>query len=176
MAFTDPEKNVAELHLRDGMIVADLGAGMGAHAIVAGKKVGDHGRVYAVEVQKDFLQNIKTAARDAKLSNIEVIWGDIEVPHGTKIADGSVDAVIIANVLFQAEDKKGLVAEAMRILKSGGQVMLLDWTDSFGGLGPHPREVVTEQIAKRILGEGGFAFSRSFPAGDHHYGLIAAKP
>lgn len=176
MAFTDPEKNISELHLRDGMIVADFGAGMGAHAIAAGKKVGDHGRVYAVEVQKDFLQNIKTAARDAKLSNIEVIWGDIEIPHGTKIKDGSVDAVIIANVLFQAEDKKGLATEARRVLKSGGQMMLLDWTDSFGGLGPHPREVVIEKDAKRILGDAGFAVERTFPAGDHHYGIIATKP
>src|SRR3989344_9329532 len=100
MAFTDPEKIVAELHLREGMSVADFGAGTGHHAIEAGKRVGEKGRVYAIEVQKDLLSNIKTAAKEAKLANIEVIWGDIETPHGTKIADNSIDAVAITNVFF----------------------------------------------------------------------------
>lgn len=175
MAFTDPEKNVAELHLREGMIVADFGAGMGAHAVAAGKRVGDKGRVYAVEVQKELLQNIKTAARDTKLSNIEVIWGDIETPHGTKIADNVVDAVMLTNVLFQVEDKQKLMAEAMRVLKKGGTVLVVDWTDSFGGLGPHQRDVVPETTARKVLSEAGFVFQRLFQAGDHHYGIIVVK-
>ncbi len=176
MAFTDPHANISELHLREGMIVADFGAGVGHHAIEAGKRVGDRGRVYAVEVQKDFLQNIKTAAKEAKLTNIEVIWGDIESLHGTKIAETSVDAVIITNVFFQVEDDKGMLAEAFRILKKGGKILVVDWTDSFGGLGPHPKDVITEQAAKRVLGEVGFVVERTFPAGDHHYGIIATKP
>lgn len=176
MAFTDPLKNVAELHLREGMSVADFGAGVGHHAVEAGKRVGDQGRVYAIEVQKDLLQNIKTAAKEAKLTNIEVLWGDIETVHGTKIADNSVDAVMITNVFFQVEDDKTMLAEALRILKKGGKALIVDWTDSFGGLGPHPKDVITEQSAKRLLGEVGFAVERSFPAGDHHYGIIASKP
>ena len=176
MAFTDPEKNVAELHLREGMIVADLGAGIGQHAVAAGNRVGEKGRVYAIEVQKDLLQNVKTAAKEAKLANIDVIWGDIEVLHGTKIADNSIDAVIITNVFFQVEDDEGMLAEAFRILKKGGKTLIVDWTDSFGGLGPHPKDVITEENARRMLGETGFAVERSFPAGDHHYGVIAKKP
>jgi len=176
MAFTDPLKNVAELHLREGMIVADFGAGTGEHAIAAAERVGDHGRVYAVEIQKDLLGNIKSAAKKKDLTNIDFLWGDIETLHGTKISDGAVDAVIITNVFFQVEDDQGMMKEAFRILKKGGQVLVVDWTDSFGGLGPQPADVITEAKAKQMLGESGFAVERTFPAGDHHYGVIARKP
>ncbi|MEK7134382.1 MAG: methyltransferase domain-containing protein [Patescibacteria group bacterium] len=176
MAFTDPEKNVAELHLREGMAVVDLGAGTGQHAVAAGKRVGEKGRVYAVEVQRELLQNIKTAANEAKLANIDVIWGDIEVLHGTKIADNSADAALMTNVFFQVEDDRGMLAEAYRILKKKGKALIVDWADSFGGLGPHPRDVITEQTAKHMLEETGFIVERRFSAGDHHYGIIAQKP
>lgn len=176
MAFTDPEKNISELHLREGMIVVDLGAGTGEHAVAAGVRVGERGRVYAVEIQKDLLQNVKSRARDAKLENIEVVWGDIEVSHGTKLADNTADAAIITNVFFQVEDDRGMLTEAFRVLKGGGMALVVDWTDSFGGLGPQPKDVITEAAAKKMLGEIGFTIERTFSAGDHHYGIIAAKP
>ena len=65
---------------------------------------------------------------------------------------------------------------AFRILKKGGRALIVDWKDSFGGIGPQPHDVITERDAKRILGEVGFVATRSFPAGDHHYGIIAERP
>ena len=173
--FSDPEKNVAKLFLRDGMKVADFGAGTGAYAVAAGKRVGETGRVYAVDVQKDLLGNVQTAARDAGLDNVEVLWGDVEEPHGSKLADESVDAVILSNILFQVAEKKGVVREAKRVLKPGGKMLVVDWSDSFGGLGPHMDDVVSSDAAKEILRAEGFSFESEFDAGDHHYGIIVKK-
>ena len=175
MAFTDPSKNIAELHVREGMIAVDFGAGTGEHAIELGKKVGERGRVYAVEVQKNLLQNIKTAARESGLANIDVIWGDIEIPHGVKLADESADVVIMTNTFFLVEDKVQAAREAFRILKPGGRAMVIDWSDSFGGLGPLQDDVVTETTAHKILESVGFVFERRFVAGDHHYGIIVVR-
>ena len=60
--FTDPQKNIKELGLTPGMHIADLGAGSGFYVLEAAKRVGDKGRVYAVDVQKDILQKIKNRA------------------------------------------------------------------------------------------------------------------
>lgn len=175
MTFSDPQKNIDQFGLIEGMRVADLGAGSGAYTLAAARQVGTSGKVYAVEVQKELLSNLKNAATKQGVFNVEVIWGDIERNGATKLKDNTIDAVIISNVLFQAEDKSGLIAEVKRILKPKGKALVVDWKESFGGMGPHPDHVVRETEAKKIFEAGGFSIERSIGAGEHHYGFIALK-
>ena len=51
----------------------------------------------------------------------------------------------------------------------------IDWTDSFGGLGPQPGHVVIESEATTLLTKAGFTCERTFPAGEHHYGIACRK-
>lgn len=176
MNFSDPKKNIEQFHLGEGMKVADLGAGAGAYSFAAAKKVGDIGIVYAVEVQKELLQKIKNGAQTDGLGIVEVLWGDIEEVGGTKIGDNSIDAVILANILFQVEDKKGTLTETKRILRSGGKILVVDWSDSYGGLGPQESDIVPVNKMKHLFGDEGFVFDREIQAGEHHYGLVFKNP
>ncbi len=173
--FANPEENVARLHLKEGEKVADFGAGTGAYAIAAGKAVGRDGSVYAVEVQDALLSRITNTARDAGVSNIKVLWGDIEEKGGTSIPDGVVDAVILSNVLFQVEDMRALFEEVRRVLKPGGRVLVVEWRDSFNGLGPQPDRIVAPSAVQEVCSRGGFSEKESFDAGTHHYGFIFEK-
>lgn len=174
-AFTNPEDNIAALGIYEGMIIADLGAGTGAYTIPLAERVGETGRVYAVEVQKDFLTNIKNSATERGYKNVELLWGNIEMVGGTKIKDGACDAVVISNVLFLAEDKNGLLREASRILKQGGKLLLIDWADSFNNLGPSPAMVVTRDQALTLCEGNGFVLKNEVSAGEHHYGFVMLK-
>lgn len=174
-SFTSPEKNIAELGIHEGMTVVDLGAGMGAYTIILGERVGDKGRVIAVEVQKELLANIKNLALSRGLNNVEVVWGNIEQTGGTKIKDGLADAVVISNVLFQAEDKQGLLREAKRILKTGGKLLVVEWKDSFNNLGPAEDAIIPFPLARDMCERQGFVFKKEFNAGEHHYGFIVYK-
>lgn len=173
--FSNPEENIKALGIYEGMVIADLGAGTGAYTLPLAERVGETGRVYAIEVQKDFLTNIKNEAAARGFKNIELLWGDIERLGGTKIKDGAVDAVVVSNVLFQAEDKEGLLREASRILKIGGKLLLIDWSDSFGNLGPSPAMVVTKEDARAKSEAIGFVLKSEIPVGEHHYGLLMLK-
>jgi len=175
MDFAAPRVNIAQLELREGMKVADLGAGSGHYTIEAAKKVGEGGRVYAIEVQKDLLARITNLAQGEHLDNVEVIWGDVEERGGTKLKDGSVDAVIISNILFQVENKKGLIEEAYRILKSKGKMLVIDWIDSYGGMGPPADSVVSSGEAVRLCEDAGLSLEKEFSAGAHHFGFIVKK-
>jgi ubiquinone/menaquinone biosynthesis C-methylase UbiE len=170
--FTNPEQNILHLGLTEGMRVADFGAGTGFYSKACSPRVGYTGKVYAIEVQKDLVKKLESEIRQWGLSNIECIWGDIERRGGTKIADRSMDVVIISNVLFQAEDKLGLIDEAKRILKKGGKVLLIDWSGSFGGMGPIPEHVVTENMAKELFEKRGFKLIENISTSAHHYGII----
>lgn len=175
MAFADPAKNINFLELREGEHVADFGAGTGFYAIAAARKVGDSGRVYALDVQKDLLDKLRDKLKQDRISNIETIWADLDSVGGSNLAELSMDACIISNILFQSEDKNALVTEADRILKSKGRVMVIDWSDSYGGLGPTPSDIVTKEQVKNLFTPKGFIIESEFDAGDHHYGIIFRK-
>jgi ubiquinone/menaquinone biosynthesis C-methylase UbiE len=170
--FSNPEQNIEKVHIDPGMKVADLGSGAGFYSIAAAKLVGPSGRIYAVDIQKDLLEKLKQDSLSEKLSNIELVWADFDEPMGTKLADDLVERVIIANVLFQVEDKDALVTEAKRILKSKGKVLFIDWSDSFGGLGPQVADIIRPDVAQTLFESHGFEFEKEIQVGDHHYGLI----
>jgi len=175
MAFAHPETNLKALSLGPGMKVADIGAGTGLYALSAARAVGDSGRVYAIDVQQELLLKLKAESKRAHINTIEMIWANAEKPGGTKLKDASIDAVILSNVLFQAEDMRAMLLESIRILKPGGKLLIIDWTDSFGGLGPKPADVVRREEARSLaLGEH-LIFVNEFKAGEHHYGLIFSK-
>lgn len=170
--FTNPEQNILHLGLTEGMRVADFGAGTGFYSKAASARVGYSGKVYAIEVQKDLVKKLESDLKHWGISNVECIWGDIERRGGTKISDRSMDVVIVSNVLFQAEDKLGLIDEAKRVLKKGGKVLLIDWSGSFGSMGPTPEHVVTQDMAKELFEKRGFKFEENISASKHHYGII----
>lgn len=172
MGFAEPEHNIEQFMIPSGSRVADLGAGSGLYSLAAARVVGITGTVLSVEVQKDLITRLQTAARVEGLSNLEVIWGDIEKLGGTKIRDMSIDAAIVSNVLFQVEDRRVFALELKRILKPGGKVLIIDWADSYGGMGPKPEQIVSEQDVKGLLEKHDLVFERTIDAGDHHYGLI----
>jgi len=175
-SFSSPHDNVLQLGLREGMKVGDFGAGSGHYARVAAAIVGPSGRVYAIDVQEEILKHLKLNTHDRHKSSIETIWGDIEKLGGSQLRDGLLDAVILANTLFQVENRSGLLGEIRRILKPGGKLLVVDWAGSYGGMGPAADKVVSEYDAEAFFINGGFYKVKSFRAGPHHYGCIFTAP
>ena len=175
MSFINPEDVLDQLVLGEGRTIADLGAGSGAYVLPTARRVGDSGKVYAIDIQKHFLDKIKNDAKRARLTNVEVLAGDIEEEGGAKLKDNSVDVAILSNTLFQLEDKAGAAREIHRILEPSGRVLVVDWSDSFGGIGPEVDAIVLQEEARDIFERNGFTHERDIKAGDHHYGMVFRK-
>ena len=176
MRFANPQKNIEQFGLSFGMCVADFGAGPGHYSFLSAKAVGSEGKVFAIDIQPELLSTLKNQARKSFQGNIEVIHGDVSKNGGTKLSDQSVDVVIMSNVLFQIEDKEGMVREAFRILKTKGRVIIIDWSESFKGLGPPESDVVPYMSARELLEKAQFVYNNSIDPGAHHYGAIFRKP
>lgn len=170
--FSNPEKNISQFHVDQGMIVSDFGSGSGHYSIALAKAVGSSGKVYSIDIQQSLLQKLKNTANEMGISNINVIWADLEKPRGSTLKDGILDRVIVANTFFQIEKKDEFVEEIKRVLKPKGKVLFIDWTHSFNGLGPVGNMIVTHDMARVIFESHGFIFEKDILAGDHHYGLI----
>jgi ubiquinone/menaquinone biosynthesis C-methylase UbiE len=173
--FSDPIKIVDQCGISPGMEIADLGAGSGHYTLAVAKALASTGMVYAIDVQQDLLSKLKNTAAREGLYNVEIIWGDVDALNGTKLREMSVDLVFLCNLLFHLENKKEVVKEIKRILKPAGRVLVVDWADSFGGIGPKPNTVVTKEKAKQFFDEAGFHLDKEVNTGPHHYGLMYKK-
>lgn len=173
--FVIPEMVATHFHLKEGDLVADYGAGSGFFLKVLSNAVGSDGRVFACEIQKPLVEKLGEQARLMGLANIHPLWCDLEESGGVKIANGELDVAIIVNTLFLIEEKEVAVQEMGRTVRSGGRFFVIDWTESFAGMGPQPDQVISAAAATALFEANGFIFEREYPAGDHHYGLAFRK-
>ncbi len=171
--FSNPEKILIQFGVSKGTSVADFGAGTGFYAKLLAEKVGETGKVYAIDVHKDMVRKLGREAEG--IANLEAVWGDLEHEGGSGLPDDSIDVVVIANTLFSLENKEAVAKEAKRVLRKKGRVLLVEWADSFAGLGPHSDHVVTEEKATKIFTDAGFVLDHEIEAGEHHYGLVFRK-
>jgi ubiquinone/menaquinone biosynthesis C-methylase UbiE len=173
--FVEPSAAVTHFHLKPGDSVADFGAGSGHYMKPLSDAVGTSGKVYLCEIQKNLVDALTVRAHELRLANIHPVWCDLEAENSMKLKDASLDAGLLSNTLFQLTDKPKALKEIARVIRKGGKLFVIDWTDSFGGLGPHPKDVIREADAAALLSAAGFTVERTFPAGDHHYGLACRR-
>lgn len=166
-----PELVASHFHVRDGDLVADFGSGSGYFLPLLSKKVGDKGRVFACEIQRELVDKIGHLLHEEHLQNVDLLWCDLEEENGIKISDGVLDVAIVVNTLFQLENRERAIEEKKRTLRQGGVLYLVDWADSFEGIGPTADCVICKQLAIDLFEAAGFVLEREYPAGEYHYGL-----
>lgn len=175
-SFLVPEKVIAVIGVQPGDHAADFGAGHGYFTIPLAQRVGGNGKVYAVDIQKSALGIIRNKAHLLHLLNIELIWGNLDEPNGSKLKDQYLEFVLISNMLFQTEFPEIPVREAYRVLREGGKTAVIEWDNSIpGSLGPAQNEMLHKEDTKTLFTNAGFSFEREFDAGSHHYGLLFVK-
>lgn len=170
--FINQDKIIAQLGIKPGMIIADLGCGAGYFTIPMARMMKNMGKVYAVDVLTAPLESIRSQMKLYGLLNIETIRANVEVVKGTKIKDKKSDLVILANILFQCKDRDSLLTEAKRILAPGGKIIIIDWIPNNAALGPKFENCISEEDAKKIAIQNGLKVIKEISAGTTHYGFI----
>lgn len=158
---------------RPGEAVVDLGSGPGRDALLAGRAVGPAGRVIGVDMTPEMLERARAAASRAGLRHVEFRRGDIEA---LPVADEAADVVISNCVLNLVPDKRRALAEAFRVLRPGGRLLVNDiiagaplpgsarddleaWSACVSG-------AITGGEYRRLLAEAGFVEIDITPAGE----------
>jgi len=168
-------RNCSYLGLTPGMIAVDAGAGAGHYTQVLAGLVGEPGHVYALEIQKEMVKRLQSDMQRAGFNNITALWSDLDQLDGIALSDGIADAIVIANTLFQLEEINVFFAQAYRILKKGGKLLLIDWRDSYGAMGPHKDLIIHPDIAHNHAITVGFEHVGTPDVGAHHWGQLYRK-
>lgn len=124
------ERVVNNLDLRAGDIVADIGSGSGLFTIPMAERVGPGGRVYAVDIEQEFLAYVEELASRSRLNNIETVLGDDLNP---KLPE-SVDFVLICDTLSYISDQPLYLQGLIRYLNPGARIAVID---RLGNWPPH---------------------------------------
>jgi len=168
--FLNP-KNIVEsfVFLEPQMKVADFGCGHGYFVIPLAQKLTE-GKVFALDILPSALEAVKSKARMEGLQNIEYLRCDLE--KKAKLEDESCDVVLIANLLFQVENKENVIQEAKRVTKKGGRIICIEWLPN---LPFSPQNAVSPQKAKELFLKHNLTLEKEFATDRYHYGLIFKK-
>lgn len=150
-AYQKPHEVMEALAIKEGEIVADIGAGSGYFTMRLAKHVGPKGRVYAVDVSPDMVRHLHARVRDAKLSNVSPILA----PPDDPLLPEPVDRFLIVDVWHHVEDQPKYLDHMKKLLKPGGQVIMIDFQKREMPVGPPvSMKIAREDLLKQMSGHG----------------------
>jgi ubiquinone/menaquinone biosynthesis C-methylase UbiE len=110
--------------VRPAMVVADIGAGTGLFTRLFSQRVGDSGKVYAVDISPVFIDNILRISRLRERSNVVGIVNDAD---DVALPPQSIDLAFICDTYHHFEYPQAMMASIRRALKPGGSVVVIDF-------------------------------------------------
>jgi ubiquinone/menaquinone biosynthesis C-methylase UbiE len=117
-------KMIESLDIKEGQIVADFGAGTGHHTVKLAKLVGDKGKVYAVDVQKEMIAMLDKRLKNEKITNVKTIHNTEKDP---KLPAGEVDMIMMADVYHELSYPYEVTLELVKALKPGGRLVFVEF-------------------------------------------------
>jgi len=154
--------------VRPGHTVLDFGCRVGRYVFPAAAVVGDQGRVYAIDKEKDALEILKRKAAEEEWVNITPILTSGELT--LEFDDATMDLVLVYDVMHRMSqrDRQLLMQEIARVLKTGGILStMLCHTEKYENEQGDPGCSTDELIAE--IEAAGLSFDRQLPATGVHF-------
>jgi len=174
MKFINPQAIIDTIEITEGMTIGDFGCGTGYFSFPLAKKVGQSGIVYAVDILKEKLEVVESEAKILGLDNIIVKRANLELIGGSNLEGESLDWVCLVNMLFQNKNKSLVIEEAVRVLKKGGRMLVVEWSGD-NHFGPEKKMRVTQDEISKLALNAGLSFLQEIKISNFHYGIILGK-
>ena len=169
----NPGEILDKIKVEPEMVTADFGCGSGYFVIELAKRVGERGRVFAIDVVPQALESVRSLAKMRGFFNIETRWANLE--KTSTLEENSCDLIIVSNLFFQVDKKywDAIIEEIYKVLKVEGRVLVIDW-DSKSVLGPPKENRVGSDFIKDLFSEK-FKAGKKMEISDTHWALIFTK-
>ena len=150
---------LANLGVKAGMTVCDMGCGNGFYSIQLGKMVGPEGRVLAVDVQPQMLEMLRERAAEAGLENIEPILGQL---HDPKLPAGKLDLILMVDVYHEFSHPEHMLAAMRQSLAPGGVIVLTEYRAEDPNVPIKPLHKMSKRQIMKEFTPNGFKLVREF--------------
>jgi ubiquinone/menaquinone biosynthesis C-methylase UbiE len=170
-AYQKPHEVVMALALKEGERIADIGAGSGYFSLRFTHHVGAGGQVLAVDINPDMIVHLNQRIRDDRVENIRTI---LSLPDDPLLAGASVDRVFICETWHHIENHPPYLARLKKVLKPGGQVIIIDFQKTPTPVGPPAEMRVAREDVVKEFEQNGFRLVKEHTFLPYQYFLIFA--
>jgi ubiquinone/menaquinone biosynthesis C-methylase UbiE len=120
----EPDKALDEMKIRKGMVIGDVGAGVGYFTTRLAERVGPTGKVYASDIQPEMLNLLKERLGRTNLRNVETVLGTTTDP---KLPPSSCDYILLVDVYHEFSEPQRMLQRMKEALKPDGRLVLLEY-------------------------------------------------
>ena len=167
----DRTELLRSLGVGEGKAVADLGCGTGFFTIPASELVGPSGKVYAVDVQQEMVDDLRARLAQQGITNVAVRRSSELEPS---IPQRSVDLALLAFVLHEVDQRSSFLLAAKRLLRDDGRIAVLEWEKIETPTGPPLEMRITAEEIIADAAAAGLALVEQRSFHEWHYVLTFA--
>jgi ubiquinone/menaquinone biosynthesis C-methylase UbiE len=171
-AWQKPDQVLDALALRPGQVVCDIGAGTGYFALRAAKRVGDKGRVFAVDVEPKILDVLRAKIEKTGVRNVTPV---LAVAADPLLPPQACDLVLIVDAYHHFPDRPNYLARLAALLKPGGRLANVDWQKKKTDFGPEPEHRVAREDFLADAAKAGLRLVAEPKFLAHQYFLVLAR-
>jgi SAM-dependent methyltransferase len=157
-AEEEPGRMLDALEIRPGMVVADVGAGVGFHSLLIAPRVEPGGVVYATDIQPQMLRRLVERAEAAGVSNVVPVLCTQTYPG---LPPGSIDLAILVDVYHEMSNPAASLAGLHRALRPGGRLVLVEFRGEDVRVPIRPEHKMTVEQVTRELEPRGFRLRKT---------------
>lgn len=152
-----PDTALDAIGVRPGMVIADVGAGVGYFSIRMAKRVGPDGKVFANDVQPEMLTMLRERAAKARVNNIETVLGTEADP---KLPRGAMDIILLVDVYHEFSQPQSMLRKLKASLKPDGRLVLLEYRKEDPRIPIRPEHKMSVAEVKAELSAEGLQFDK----------------
>jgi ubiquinone/menaquinone biosynthesis C-methylase UbiE len=147
-----PEQLLDALKIKEGQVVADVGAGVGYLTFRLSRRVGNTGKVYAEEISDEMIDRIKFESDEQKIKNVVAVLGTARDP---RLPPNSMDLVLIVDVYHEFAHPAEMMEKIRASLKPAGRCVLVEYRAEDPKLEiPAPHKMTVQQVLEEIVPMG----------------------
>ena len=150
---------LANLGVKGGQTVCDMGCGNGYHTLPIAKLVGKKGQVLAVDVQPKMLEFLRERVEAQGIDNVTPILGSF---HDPRLPANSTDIVLMVDVYHEFSHPETMLAAIKRSLKPKGLVVLVEYREEDPEVPIKPLHKMSKAQVNKELKANGFKLVREF--------------
>lgn len=150
---------VANLGIKNGMTICDLGCGNGFHTLTLAKLVGPTGRIVGVDVQPEMLGFLRERMEEQGVENVIPILGSYHNPH---LPPNSIDMILLVDVYHEFSHPELMLAAMRRALKPAGVVVLAEYREEDPKVPIKPLHKMSKKQVDLEMTANGFKLVRSY--------------
>lgn len=118
-----PDLVLKTIGIQPGMIIGEVGAGRGRYTVHIASRIGPSGKIYANDIEEDYLKYIEKRCADLGLTNVKTVLGGLTDP---KLPPASLDIVIMVNVVHCLAEPVALFRNIKKSLKPDGVIAIVE--------------------------------------------------